>query len=284
MFGSRKRGLASLSQAVEEKKIKTPNGNIKSKKHSKSKSRKKKHTEWSVSVTEVSDHENDENKSDSLSLSEFQSDESSGKEDSDFASKSQKIYSDFSDEEVKSLTDRRAFGGDKSSISAFLPPQQLLWSWCDKGHKLSSKARKVYHDSIVKDDETMSVGDCAVFLSTGRPDRPYIGQIDCMWETAAGGMKVKVRWFYHQAEVEGTAVGGGRVEDIKTEGALFSSSHCDENDIQTISHKCQVLKYADFTNLVDREGVDMDSNDTYYLAGEYDPVEGTIVFVPGVLE
>ena len=103
-----------------------------------------------------------------------------------------------------------------------------------------------------------------------------------MWQTAVGGMKVQVKWFYHQAEVEGTAVGGGRVEDIKTQGGLFSSSHYDENDIQTISHKCQVLKYSDFTNLVSSEVVDMDSNDSYYLAGEYDPVEGTIVFATGV--
>ena len=174
------------------------NENIKPKKHTKSKSKKRKHTEceWSVSLTEVSDHENNENKSDSIAVSELQSDKSSGKEDDDdsaFTSNSQKIGSDFDDEEVKILTDRLISGGDNSSIAAFLPPQQLLWSWSDEGHTLSSKARKIYHNSIVKDDETMSVGDCAVFLSTGRPDRPYIGQIDCMWQTAAGGRKVKVK-------------------------------------------------------------------------------------------
>ena len=287
MFGSRKRGLASQSKDGDEKKMKIFHGNIKYKKHTKNK-RKKKHIEceWSVSVTEVSksDHENDENKSDALAVCELQREDSSERDDdkdSALAS-SQKIYSVFDEEGVKSLSSRITYGGDKSSIAAFLPPQQLLWSWSDEGHKMSVKARKVFHDSIVKDDETMSVGDCAVFLSTGRPDRPYIGQIDCMWQTAAGGRKVKVKWFYHQAEVEGTAVGGGRVEDIKTQGALFSSSHYDENDIQTISHKCQVLKYEEFTNLVSSEEVDMDSNDTYYLAGEYDPVEGTIVFAPGV--
>ena len=106
-----------------------------------------------------------------------------------------------------------------------------------------------------------------------------------MWETTAGNMRVQVMWFYHPAEVEGTAVGGGRVEDIKREGALFSSSHYDENDVQTISHKCQVLPFADFKLLASRSGgLDLDSNDTYYLAGEYDPVVGTIVFQKGVFE
>ena len=105
-----------------------------------------------------------------------------------------------------------------------------------------------------------------------------------MWETTAGNMRVQVMWFYHPAEVEGTAVGGGRVEDIKREGALFSSSHYDENDVQTISHKCQVLRCEDFTHLASSGKLDMESNDTYYLAGEYDPVEGTIVFKQGVFE
>ena len=78
--------------------------------------------------------------------------------------------------------------------------------------------------------------------------RPYIGRIQSMWESWAGHMKVQVwendlrpdyqsrgirvnikeikdltlswcsqvKWFYHAAETEGTAKGGGRVEDIKT--------------------------------------------------------------------
>lgn len=46
------------------------------------------------------------------------------------------------------------------------------------------------------------VGDSAVFLSTGRPDRPYIGKIEAMWE-ACGTMVVKVKWFYHPEETVG---------------------------------------------------------------------------------
>lgn len=38
-----------------------------------------------------------------------------------------------------------------------------------------------------------------MFLSTGRPDRPYIGRIVALWE-ARGAMAVRVKWFYHPEE------------------------------------------------------------------------------------
>lgn len=43
------------------------------------------------------------------------------------------------------------------------------------------------------------MGDCAVFLSTASPTRPYIGRIECLWETTSKN-KVRVRWFYHPEE------------------------------------------------------------------------------------
>ena len=52
--------------------------------------------------------------------------------------------------------------------------------------------------------------------------------------------RVQVKWFYHPAEVEGTVLGGGSLAAVSARaGALFSSGHSDENDVQTISHKCQ---------------------------------------------
>jgi len=95
-------------------------------------------------------------------------------------------------------------------------------------------------------------------------------------------MKVQVKWFYHAAETEGTAKGGGRVEDIKTPGALFESSHFDENDIQTISHKAEVLEYQRFKAKLTQVVQEDERDDLYYLAGEYDPVEGAIVFKPNI--
>jgi len=121
-----------------------------------------------------------------------------------------------------------------------------------------------------------------VFLSTSRPDRPYIGRIHSMWATTAGNMKVEVRWFYHPAEVEGTALGGGRVEDLNISNGLFASSHSDENDVQTISHKCHLLELQDYLRRL--EGGAEDTEDLYYLAGDYDPVVGTINFKPGVIK
>ena len=93
--------------------------------------------------------------------------------------------------------------------------------------------------------------------------------------------RVQVKWFYHPAEVEGTALGGGRVEDLSISNGLFASSHSDENDVQTISHKCHLLDLQDYLGKL--EGGAEDTEDLYYLAGDYDPVVGTINFKPGVI-
>ena len=58
-------------------------------------------------------------------------------------------------------------------------------------------------------------------------------------------------------------------------GALFDSPHEDENDVQTISHKCEVLDLTAYANKFGDEpskySAIYDNNDTYYLAGSYDP-------------
>ena len=62
------------------------------------------------------------------------------------------------------------------------------------------------------------------------------------------------------------------------QGALFESSHYDENDVQTISHKCEVVEY---NQLREREAAaEVEEEQVYYLAGQYDPVVGSIVFSP----
>lgn len=59
------------------------------------------------------------------------------------------------------------------------------------------------------------------------------------------------------------------------QGGLFQSPHADENDVQTISHKCKVLPLDTY---VQKYGTDpgqygsvYEDNDTFYLAGYYDP-------------
>ena len=94
-----------------------------------------------------------------------------------------------------------------------------LWRWVegDDGYRRpgsKGKAKKLFHRDIQRggnSDEILSVGDCAVFLSTARVDRPYIGKVELLWETWNGNMMVKVKWFYHPEEIETT----GKKFDLK---------------------------------------------------------------------
>lgn len=111
-------------------------------------------------------------------------------------------------------------------------------------------------------------------------------------------MVVRVKWFYHPEETQGCPnlkypvrfcdpnlmkipfslqiyVGLFKIFSSHPQGALFESPHEDENDVQTISHKCEVLELDPY---VKKFGNDprhyesiYDNNDTYYLAGHYDP-------------
>lgn len=67
---------------------------------------------------------------------------------------------------------------------------------------LKGKARKLFYKAIVRGRDTVRVGDCAVFLSAGRPNLPYIGRIENFWESWTSSMVVKVKWFYHPEETK----------------------------------------------------------------------------------
>jgi len=182
---------------------------------------------------------------------------------------------DDQDSAFESDTETSVKGGKKPSggITSFLPPQHRLWRWEDEGRKLSAKSRRVYHNTISRAEEKISVGDCAVFLSTGRPDTPYIGRIHSMWQTAVGNMRVQVKWFYHPAEVEASVL-GDIMDNITVEHALFSSGHSDENDVQTISHKCLVLRSEILPGPGDGD------LDVYNLVGDYDPLLQQVTLLP----
>ncbi|XP_056638735.1 protein winged eye isoform X2 [Diorhabda sublineata] len=179
------------------------------------------------------------------------------------------------------LRDRQESCESRSKMSAFLPARQL-WGWAGKEYKrqrTKGRFRKFFYKSIRRGKETITVGDSAVFLSTGRPDRPYIGKIEAMWELF-GTMIVKVKWFYHPEETIGCP------QNLQYPGALFESPHIDENDVQTISHKCEVVPLKEYT---DRIGDDpksyatiYDNNDIYYLAGYYDPTTHSMKIEPGI--
>lgn len=215
--------------------------------------------------SEDSNHDDDEESEES---DEFDEDEDTSGDDSD---------SESEDEQPK-----------KSQCPRGINPVtgRPLWHWADEGYRRpgsKGKAKKLFHRSIARANETLNVGDCAVFLSTARVDRPYIGQVELLWETWNSNMMVKVKWFYHPEEIETT---GGMV-DLRVPGGLFQSPHTDENDVQTISHKCSVLPLKEYSRLMISDPAKRkkiySSSDTYYLAGSYDPTAMTVNFQPGVL-
>ncbi|XP_036124568.1 BAH and coiled-coil domain-containing protein 1 [Molossus molossus] len=166
---------------------------------------------------------------------------------------------------------------NRPKISAFLPARQL-WRWSGSPTQrrgVKGRARKLFYKAIVRGKETLRVGDCAVFLSAGRPNLPYIGRIESLWESWGSNMVVKVKWFYHPEETKL----GERHSDGKN--ALYQSCHEDENDVQTISHKCQVVGRAQYEQMT-RGRKRQDRRDLYYLAGTYDPATGRLVTADGV--
>ncbi|XP_011788684.1 PREDICTED: BAH and coiled-coil domain-containing protein 1 [Colobus angolensis palliatus] len=166
---------------------------------------------------------------------------------------------------------------NRPKISAFLPARQL-WKWSGNPTQrrgMKGKARKLFYKAIVRGEETLRVGDCAVFLSAGRPNLPYIGRIESMWESWGSNMVVKVKWFYHPEETKL----GKRQCDGKN--ALYQSCHEDENDVQTISHKCQVVAREQYEQMA-RSRKCQDRQDLYYLAGTYDPTTGRLVTADGM--
>ncbi|KAF7995937.1 hypothetical protein HCN44_007044 [Aphidius gifuensis] len=179
--------------------------------------------------------------------------------------------------------ERQESSESRSKIAAFLPARQL-WGWSGKGYRrpgAKGRAKKQFFKAIQRGGEAIKIGDSAVFLSTGRPDRPYIGRIESMWETSSSNMIVKVKWFYHPEETVGCP------SNLKYPGALFESPHMDENDVQTISHKCEVLPLSDYTEKLGKEPhrylTIYDNNDIYYLAGYYDPTTYLLTMQPGVV-
>ena len=53
-----------------------------------------------------------------------------------------------------------------------------VWSWSGEGYKRpggKAKSKKLFFKTIQRGRDSITVNDCAVFLSTGRSDRPYIG-------------------------------------------------------------------------------------------------------------
>ncbi|XP_040923067.1 BAH and coiled-coil domain-containing protein 1 [Toxotes jaculatrix] len=160
-----------------------------------------------------------------------------------------------------------------------LIPGRQLWKWSGNPTQrrgLKGKARKLFYKAIVRGKETVRVGDCAVFLSPGRPQLPYVGRVESLWESWSSSMVVRVKWFYHPEETRL----GKRHRDGKN--ALYQSSHEDENDVQTISHRCQVVSRAEYDHLIRERKPCNAANDLFYLAGTYEPTTGQLISADGM--
>jgi len=66
---------------------------------------------------------------------------------------------------------------------------------------------------------------------------------------------------------------------VSTQGALYLSPHTDENDVQTISHKIEVVTFTEYQR---GQPKSVKRSDLYYLAGTYHPTIGMIQFEPDV--
>ena len=175
LIGSRKR-RSSAAESVSEKARRSEG--VKRHKDHKGKKRKQKDSQWSVSVTEIDTEAAPEE------VKEVK-DEGGEEEAEEEAARRSPSPSD----------ERQPASSKRSPIAAFLPPQHSLWTWADPGWRASAKSRRLFHSTLRRQGgggDTLSVGDCAVFLSTSRPDRPYIGRIHSLWQTGGGNMKVQV--------------------------------------------------------------------------------------------
>ncbi|CAG5127812.1 unnamed protein product, partial [Candidula unifasciata] len=172
-------------------------------------------------------------------------------------------------------------GEDSDDSDADNSDRKETWRWDGKSTKrpgLKGKAKKIFYKAINRGRETIRVGDSAVFVSKERVNCPYIGHIESLWEGWNGQMMVKVQWYYHPEETESNK----KLADPKN--ALFESQHEDENDVQTIAHKCEVLSYSQYKKRVSnasKKGRSLKS-DVFYVAGFYDPAAKDVTFHPGV--
>lgn len=174
---------------------------------------------------------------------------------------------------------QRMSSPDPRPNMAALQPNRQLWSWSGEPTQrrgLKGKARKLFYKAIVRGGEAVRVGDCAVFLSPGRPQLPYVGRVESLWESWSSSMVVRVKWFYHPEETRL----GKRHRDGRH--ALYQSSHEDENDVQTISHRCQVVSREEYQHQISRRKQGGGAQDLFYLAGTYEPTTGQLISAEGV--
>ncbi|XP_053209033.1 trinucleotide repeat-containing gene 18 protein-like isoform X2 [Panonychus citri] len=174
----------------------------------------------------------------------------------------------------------RNYNGNDNN-SKFLSENEE-WNWSGPGIKKSTgkpKSKKTFYKEIIRGNELIKIGDCAVFYSRSKPNLPYVGRIDSMWQSTNGSMIVRLTWFYHPEETKSHP----NLKDLK--GALFESQHYDQNDVRTILHKCSVLPWEEYQSRL-KDNPEINNNPQlpklYYLAGYYDPISRKVQISPEI--
>ncbi|XP_063723643.1 uncharacterized protein LOC134851468 isoform X2 [Symsagittifera roscoffensis] len=208
-----------------------------------------------------------------------------------------KIDFDDGDESIVNLTNVRVLSSlfnsaDYSILSATYSPTQpqsggtsssrkvSIWKWERKclTETPLSKNIKAFYSSISKSDAVVNKDDFVAFHNSaahvpGSSRRPYVGRVINFFETSSGECIVKVSWFYRTEETK------QGVERTLPKNALLKSSHCDELDIQTISHKVEVLdeeEYASHNHNIYKAAQAKGTfpDNLFVCAGTYDHVKG----------
>ncbi|VDO91976.1 unnamed protein product [Soboliphyme baturini] len=155
---------------------------------------------------------------------------------------------------------------DVRLLPADFRSEKSLWKWCGSPVSQPPKSRKRFYLAVQQKDEIIQIGDCVEFFTTPQGKLPYVGIVQKLWSVSSR-MRVRVSWYYRALEIDVSS-------DVPyQENALYSSNHEDENEVNTISHKCLLLSLEDFR---ERKRSQKPMEDVFYLAGSYDHVNRVI--------
>ncbi|UJR28903.1 hypothetical protein I4U23_010121 [Adineta vaga] len=117
--------------------------------------------------------------------------------------------------------------------------------------------------------ETILIGDCVVLHGVDK-SLSYIGKVLKFYHNKSIQQDVvKIQWYYSPHETRK----GVRKTDLP--GALYESTHIDENPIASIKYKGTI--YESYDDYVNKTDYGQRRNETdFYLVGHYNPTTGTL--------
>uniref|UniRef100_A0A914WT10 BAH domain-containing protein n=1 Tax=Plectus sambesii TaxID=2011161 RepID=A0A914WT10_9BILA len=148
------------------------------------------------------------------------------------------------------------------------------WQWTGKPQS-DKRLRRTLYSAVECDSVQVKVGDLVHMLEPAggqkkvhKDNDRYVAVVERFWETKSGAKKLRVAWCYRAHEI----VPRIHVNALVAKRALFRSDHYDDNCIQSLSEKCELLSWAEFKKLDESDEHLGDRPNIYFLAGSYDPV------------